>query len=350
MAPVFVDSPQLVSSDAPKVTTKAGLSGHDSSAMEFPPWRQVLEDTIRKNYQGRFGDVKVSLATMRPFGRPANRVVQFTGFMSDHPSSQPERQTSQPSLETSRPSGKIGQELSSFLATLMASSEYINMMSNLGQRSESIPKTQIHETLVFATDVRSKVIEDALFGCRFGEVCWVMPKTADEFRLSGTMHVILPPSHPMHASCKLPDHIDSKGHIDWEGARQAAWSTLSDECRHSMYGHHAQGQANHMKTTGGQPMMQRRFSIVDSPYPMDQAQMAASQVQDSQGGRDDLALIVFEVDGVDHFGPAKSEAQEYQRTKYRRTMTADGSLLDEVNPYENRAVKSGFWLVIDART
>jgi hypothetical protein len=95
----------------------------------LPPWKQSLGCAIEKNKRNDGAHCFASIATIKPFGRPANRSVYFRGFLSDYDDDLPEE--------------------SRFHA--------LKRLSNV---------------LVFCCDIRSGSVEDFLHGSRFGEVCW----------------------------------------------------------------------------------------------------------------------------------------------------------------------------------
>ncbi|TPX66439.1 hypothetical protein SpCBS45565_g04480 [Spizellomyces sp. 'palustris'] len=318
----------------------------DDIASEFPPWRVVLEECIQNNYQEGAGDVQVSLATIRPFGRPANRVVNFSGFMTDLPLETATTQAGATEIKrasTPKPAtnSKIGTALSSFLAELMSSNEYddtlIESMMGSNARTKCDPRARLNEAMLFAVDARSKVVEDALFGSRFTEVSWPMPGTPDQFRLSGTLHVILPPFHPLYGTAQIAPSMSTSNNIDWEAKRQSTWAALPAHRRNSL--------SNPSLDTIGRPL--RRFSIVES-YPSELLSQSAKMVAEPQESPEEtmennLALLILEVDGVDHLdrhGAGK-------RTKYRRTVGAEGQVEDDINPYDGKVRKVKHWLIQD---
>jgi hypothetical protein len=90
--------------------------------------------------------------------------------------------------------------------------------------------------MIFAIDVRSGSVQDLLHGSRFGEICWYLPRTREQFRISGELHLLLAPDHPLSVSKAVGKPFDSHENsrvvdgfpaLDWERRRLEIWRRLS---------------------------------------------------------------------------------------------------------------------------
>jgi pyridoxamine 5'-phosphate oxidase len=119
----------------------------------IPPWRSPLLRALHRN-RSLANSRYVQLATMRTDGRPANRTVVFRGFLlnSDH--------------------------------------------------------------LQFVADARSEKMEQ-LSAQTWGELCWYFPKTREQFRILGQVHLV----------------TAAEPHPDWLKARRVLWNNLSEATR-----------------------------------------------------------------------------------------------------------------------
>lgn len=162
-----------------------------------------------------------SLATIKPFGRPANRTIFCRGFLTPTPNT--------PVQITPNTSG----------TTLPASaiqSDRLCVKDGLsvsGANSSSAKETedrQLGSVLVFVTDARSGSVEDIIHGSRFGEVNWFFPDTKESFRLSGSLSLVLAPQHPLMQQHQIPApfaNISSLNYIDWEKERLKFFCLIS---------------------------------------------------------------------------------------------------------------------------
>ncbi|KAJ3262748.1 hypothetical protein HDU77_000190 [Chytriomyces hyalinus] len=70
-------------SPLPHVTDEPSDPANAHANEHFPPWRTALEAALKDNERADSAHLYASLATIKPFGRPANRSVYFRGFLSD---------------------------------------------------------------------------------------------------------------------------------------------------------------------------------------------------------------------------------------------------------------------------
>ncbi|TPX76508.1 hypothetical protein CcCBS67573_g02225 [Chytriomyces confervae] len=176
----------------------------------FPPWRTALEVALKDNERADSAHLYASLATIKPFGRPANRSVYFRGFLSDGLDSQPHRPNNNASNTHEHKHRHRYQRKDTVLTH-----ESIERLSNV---------------LMFVVDVRSGSVEDVIHGSKFGEVCWIFPETHEQIRLSGQLHLILSPTHPLSQTHQIPEPFASSSHfphLDWEKTRLEMWRKIS---------------------------------------------------------------------------------------------------------------------------
>jgi PPOX class probable FMN-dependent enzyme len=121
--------------------------------MTLAPWRSPLARALHRNRALVYSRY-AQLATISPEGRPTNRTIVFRGFMA----------------ETNQ--------------------------------------------LWFVTDRRSEKIDHILHN-PWGELCWYFPKTREQFRISGSLQLVM---------------VDEK-ESTWLEERKRAWSQLSDAAR-----------------------------------------------------------------------------------------------------------------------
>lgn len=121
--------------------------------MVLAPWRSPLARALHRNRSLAYARY-LQLATVRPDGRPANRTVVFRGFLDDT------------------------------------------------------------DHLVFITDARSEKVHH-ITHLAWGEVCWYLPKTREQFRLAGPLTVVDPAT---------TDPVLQRARHQW-------WQTMSDAAR-----------------------------------------------------------------------------------------------------------------------
>ena len=121
--------------------------------MALAPWRSLVAHALHRNRSLPYARY-AQLATTRPDGRPANRTIVFRGFLED---------TNQ---------------------------------------------------LKFITDARSEK-PGQVERSQWGELCWYFPTTREQFRITGTLHLIR----------------DSDPDERLRNARQQLWQDLSDHSR-----------------------------------------------------------------------------------------------------------------------
>ncbi|KAJ3329069.1 hypothetical protein HDU76_008711 [Blyttiomyces sp. JEL0837] len=175
---------------------------HDIGEVHQPPWRTALESSLKQNEKSDTSHLFASLATIKSFGRPANRVVFFRGFLSD------------------------GCE---------RDHEIIKQHSSHRHATPS-PLERLANVMVFAIDVRSGSVEDLIHGSRFGEICWFFPHTREQFRISGELHLVVAPDHLLSTQHKIAPPFSSTLHfpqLDWERKRLDVWRRLSNVRRAS---------------------------------------------------------------------------------------------------------------------
>ncbi|KAJ3216364.1 hypothetical protein HDU67_009632 [Dinochytrium kinnereticum] len=301
----------------------------------FPPWRQDLEKAIESNQQSNASHLFASLATIKPYGRPANRTVFFRGFLSD--------------ICLGKPDADAAVEDDAVLE-------------------------KINNVLVFAADARSGHVDDLIHGSRFGEICWFMPGTKEQFRISGELHLVACPHHPLSLSHRVPVPFSSVtgplsgfNKMDWEAKRLDVWRRLSS-VRRASFAWPAPGKpqaASHLESPqkpltatapGGPTVAVLAGGVATVPPPSlcsiithldadatpgtvtaDPASGAPLQRSTSGELRDDdsippsatsdahavalqnFCLLLLDVDGADHLRMAQVP---HVRTKYRRSMEA----------------------------
>ncbi|KAJ3113291.1 hypothetical protein HDU96_003560 [Phlyctochytrium bullatum] len=198
------------------------------SPSTLPPWRRDLEVAIDANFQQDSAHLFASLATIKPYGRPANRTVFFRGFLSDVCLG---RHAPHAITSTHHPHSHSRHRLPNPVPTPEEADVFAN---------DEVVLEKINNVLVFAADVRSGSVDDIIHGSRFGEVCWFMPGTREQFRISGELHLVVSPDHPMSLSHRVPRPFLAQpgsspnfAKIDWEAKRLEVWRRLSSVRRAS---------------------------------------------------------------------------------------------------------------------
>ncbi|KAL5033635.1 hypothetical protein BDV3_004244 [Batrachochytrium dendrobatidis] len=191
-------------------------------ASQSPLWRAQLEQSIRQCQD--INNFYVSLATIKAFGRPANRTIYFRGFMTQ----------SSPDEGAVGTTGSLNTD-TALPSTSMDSDSITSSMDVLRLSCANIkPKTAndiLGNVLVFVADSRSGSVADILHGSRYGEVCWFLPGTKEQYRLSGALHLVMSADHPLQTNHQVPlpfaDHGSSRPNVDWEAVRLKVWENIS---------------------------------------------------------------------------------------------------------------------------
>ncbi|KAJ3104546.1 hypothetical protein HDU97_009058, partial [Phlyctochytrium planicorne] len=247
-----------------------------------------------------------SLATIKPYGRPANRSVFFRGFLSDiyHPPAT----TSTPAL---------------------------------------LEKT--HNVLIFVADARSGSIDDIIHGSRFGEICWFMPGTKEQFRISGEVHIVVSSEHPLATGHRVPLPFSGMHGLDgvnWEELRMEVWRKLSSVRRasftwpapgkpsslHDSATTHLPSPTSPTEVLGGNVATVQTPSLCSLITHLD-ADVATTPSSESAAAPDasiptkqhhmiamsNFCLLLLDVDGADHL---RMSSIPHVRTKFRRSVEA----------------------------
>jgi hypothetical protein len=351
-----------------------------------PSWRTTLEDTIRNNIPAQKESLfYVSLATIKSFGRPANRTIFFRGFLteSDEDNSKEERdektdetlqyepfkssQTSPTTSETSF-SEELERQFASLNTTL--SGENVPLCQCATDDAANFEE-RLQNTVLFVTDARSGSVEDLIHGSRFGEVSWFFPHTKEQFRLSGTLHLVVSPDHPLSTEKKVPlpfsdvrpivgetcESHPSPTDFDWEEKRLDIWRHVSSVRRASFSWPDPglpkkeenrefipslypvdDGNLNTLTSPGSPPLTAdvRKLCRISTPdieknvkslgtvdatslfRPIVSDQMKKKMCEVHQAALRNFCLLLLEVDGVDY---SKMDEIPYKRIKYRRNVT-----------------------------
>ncbi|OZJ06760.1 hypothetical protein BZG36_00415 [Bifiguratus adelaidae] len=249
-------------------------------------WKQRIEKQLAANIKEVKDAAYVQLATVAN-GRPANRTVVFRGFIGEDHSKETEWQS---------------------------------------------------DLLCFDVDIRTPKIKQ-IEACPFGEICWWMSKTGDQFRLTGQMHLIANPTHPVHSSKTVPDHL-AEDHIcarhpekglvwDWEQERVRQWEKCSPGLR-----------ANWVWPSPGQPKASNdpssimqfvpKFDLKEPPaHPNGQQYTPEEHQELARLGKDHFVILAFEVERVDHYKPYE---QPQQRVIFEKQEGTGEWKMTEVNP------------------
>ncbi|KAI8846334.1 hypothetical protein BC829DRAFT_398659 [Chytridium lagenaria] len=249
-----------------------------------------LEKAIEQNHQNDGSHLFASLATVKAYGRPANRFTVFRGFLSDMP-------------------------LLSTTTTLVE---------------------KINNTLIFAADARSGSVDDLIHGSRFGEVCWLCQEPASSSVSLENSISVVSPDHPLALSHRVPVPFSSFSgpgfhSIDWEAKRLDVWRRLSS-VRRASFAWPAPGKPQQQPLYVAEPESQGNNATSLSlpivthldadPVPSDHTH----QVPTTPTPTDDdpyttalrnFCLLLLDVDGADHLRMAQVP---HVRTKFRRSM------------------------------
>ncbi|KAI9353623.1 pyridoxamine 5'-phosphate oxidase-domain-containing protein [Obelidium mucronatum] len=185
----------------------------DQTTDHFPPWRISLETALKENERSDQAHLYASLATIKAFGRPSNRSVFFRGFLSD-------------GIVTDDTTADAKQSHSNHHVTFPHHKHQPNKQNALSHGCLE----RLSNVLIFAVDVRSGSVEDLIHGSKFGEVCWIFPDTREQIRLSGQLHLVVAPTHPLSISHQVPQPFGHSFHfpqLDWEQTRKDVWRKIS---------------------------------------------------------------------------------------------------------------------------
>ncbi|KAI9141973.1 pyridoxamine 5'-phosphate oxidase-domain-containing protein [Paraphysoderma sedebokerense] len=182
--------------------------------MSIPPWKTILQRSFSENIARERSSSYVQLSTIDPATfSPRNRTIVFRGFSK------------------------------------LQSSSGSDQAENLNQaNSTNVVETEL---LQFITDTRSSKIEEIIGwssiakikqqlgikqlpradGAAQGEICWYFPVTREQFRLSGSIYLLLPPSfsHSRLASLPIPPYYDTPSLRELERLR--LWQSISPYAR-----------------------------------------------------------------------------------------------------------------------
>ncbi|KAJ3128057.1 hypothetical protein HK098_005269 [Nowakowskiella sp. JEL0407] len=194
----------------------------------IPSWKPVIERALDANKSTPLSKF-VQLATVKPNERPANRTLVFRGFYQlpddygDLPVS--------PITSTSNLLGQLSVSHTSGSIQETSTGRRTSTSSNSGKSSTILAK--LTSLLMFVTDIRSSKILEDLSHNNFGEICWYFPETREQFRLSGTLHLVAQPQTSL-ISNHLP--LWAPRDIPWEDERQRLWRKISPELRATFAG------------------------------------------------------------------------------------------------------------------
>lgn len=172
-------------------------------------WSQLLKSSLEANASLPYSKY-VQLATVKPDGRPANRTVVFRGFMQDD--------------ETS---------------------------------------------LTFVTDRRSRKVQEVHLS-PYGEACWYLPVTREQFRLSGQLRIV----------------GSDNNEEQWMAARRRAWAAMSSA-----------GRSQFTWPTPGEP----------------RANDEAFQAKASEEPESNFCLVVLSVDACDYVQLFENKREIFER-------------------------------------
>ncbi|KAJ1528278.1 hypothetical protein HK096_009921 [Nowakowskiella sp. JEL0078] len=189
-----------------------------ASANQEPKWKSVLCDVIDQNKSSK-SSTYVQLATVRPNGRPANRTLVFRGFFVP-----PEDISVSPASPVNSSLSKIN----SLNLSDAPAPDILKKQTSFPSMGGFLTLGKLASMLTFVTDSRSSKCVDELVTNKFGEICWYFPETREQFRLSGTLHVIANPLG-VHAASSVPPWAPKS--LNWEGERQRKWREIGSNLR-----------------------------------------------------------------------------------------------------------------------
>ncbi|KAH6560925.1 hypothetical protein BASA60_000147 [Batrachochytrium salamandrivorans] len=219
-SPTFEHPKELQFQAAPLKLFNANLP----VASREPEWRTRLEQSIR--HCNDMNSYYVSLATIKSFGRPANRTIFFRGFMTQSVG------TNDAEIEgEQKPDSKKGRD-----GVPMTTSMDVLKLSSAA-KAKTINDV-LGNVLVFVVDARSGSVGDILHGIQIRRsvlvslmTCRFMHETKEQYRISGALHLVMSADHSLHKSHKVPmpftDHTTSRPNVDWEAVRLKVWENIS---------------------------------------------------------------------------------------------------------------------------
>jgi hypothetical protein len=163
--------PSLAEAGSSERMQTSATNSSDVRSSRPTDWRACLQEALKRGEECKDSPY-VQLATIRPDGRPANRTVVFRGFLGES-----DRLTFVTDVTSNKVRACPGECL--------------------------LP---VWERTPDSRQVRQ------LAACSFGEVCWWLPITREQFRLSGRVTVV--------------DHACQD--IALQAARTLAWQQLSE--------------------------------------------------------------------------------------------------------------------------
>ncbi|KAI8867182.1 hypothetical protein GQ42DRAFT_164971 [Ramicandelaber brevisporus] len=160
-------------------------------------WKERLLTALAANMRDRSDAMCLQLATVRPNGFPANRTVVFRGFAFD------------------------------------AVGPY-----QLAKETSELTANSRTDILLFCTNTRSSKVAE-LYANPRGEACWWLSASAEQFRISGNLHLVYGRSHPhykfainaLRTQCALigvSEKIDM-GEDEWETERIRVFDMLTSD-------------------------------------------------------------------------------------------------------------------------
>ena len=212
--------------------------------------------------------------------RPSVRTVVFRGMLS----------------EVARGGGKPG-------STARAAAAAAAMEAGDSGLAASDPA---HSVLTFCTDIRSSKVAE-IAACPWGELAWYMPKSREQWRVSGRLTVV---SHGMPEGLAL-------GSVDLAGARRSLWERLSDGAR-AQFAWPAPGEARPRYDYGS-------GGVLDTgPF-----ELTGDSIPTKESALDTFCLVLLEPDSVDRL-ELKGEPQS--RTLFVLDQDSGDWTREDVNP------------------
>ncbi|KAI9003703.1 pyridoxamine 5'-phosphate oxidase-domain-containing protein [Gaertneriomyces semiglobifer] len=227
------------------------------------PWRKLLEEGLEKS-KGYATANWPTLATLTRDpqsgqAKPAARIIAFRGFTSDC----------------------------------------------------NLPYFQTHgDWLVFTTDARSAKIRDLLDSDGCAELCWYLPEPREQYRLTGTMHVVLPSADPTVSAA-------TSAGPEWEELRMHHFRQISSHTR-------AQFTWPSPKVPSVVP---REAWTAGLTLHAEEGKDAGAQYKSMEDALTNFALLVFETRSVDRL-----ELGEWPSRRTLFHMDGEEWIATEVNP------------------